>query len=105
MRRSLVELGLADAARVYCSRVEKALDMVEGPYDLVLADPPYELDPWAEVMERLDGRRLLREGALVMAEHGRRRELDLAYEGMVRVTSRRYGDTSISIYKATSRDA
>ena len=100
IRESLREMGLADRSRVFRARVERALDRVAEEYDLVLIDPPYDLDPWESLMGRLCEGRLLKEGAIVVAEHGRRRELAEVYGRLVRSKSRRYGDTSISIYRA-----
>ena len=104
IRKALRELGMDGRARIYRAKVEGALDQVEGEYGLVLADPPYDLDPWDLMMDRLQGGRLLSEGALVVTEHSHRRELAERYGRMVRVTSRRYGDTSVSIYGAGAPD-
>lgn len=100
IRDSLLDMGLDERGRVYRARVEKALDLVDGDYGLVLIDPPYELDPWSNLMERLGTGRLLAEGAYVVAEHYQKRQLAEIYGGLVRVKSRRHGDTSISIYRA-----
>ena len=74
--------------------------MLDGDYGLVLIDPPYELDPWSHLMERLETGRLLANGAYVVAEHHQKHQLAETYGGLVRVKSRRHGDTSISIYRA-----
>ena len=100
IRESLREMGLADRSRVFSARVERALDLVAEEYDLVLIDPPYDLDPWETLMGQLSEGRLLKEGAIVVAEHGRRLELADVYGRLVRFKSRRHGDTSISIYEA-----
>jgi 16S rRNA (guanine966-N2)-methyltransferase len=104
IRASLKELGLQSQGRVYCARVERSLGMVDGPYDLVLADPPYVMDRWDDLMGRLAGAGLLRDGALVVVEHESRRGLAQGYGGLTRRTNRRYGDTSISIYSSGERD-
>ena len=100
IRDSLREMGLGERGRVYRARVEKALDLLEGDYGLVLIDPPYELDPWSHLMERLDTGRLLADDAYVVAEHYHKHQLAERYGGLVCVKNRRHGDTLISIYRA-----
>ena len=100
IRETLHEMGLADRSRVFRTRVERALDLVAEEYDLVLIDPPYDLDPWETLMGRLSEGRLLKESAIVVAEHRHRRQLADAYGRLVRFKSRRHGDTSISVYQA-----
>jgi 16S rRNA (guanine966-N2)-methyltransferase len=100
IRRSLHDMGMADRAHVIRARVEKALRQLAGEYDLILADPPYDADPWDTVMDRLSTRELLADGALVVVEHRHSRRLDERYGRLVRDRTRRHGDSSISIYLA-----
>ena len=104
IRQSLDELGLTDRGRVYRRSVETALGELKGEYDVVFADAPYEDDPWAELMERLEGLELLVDGALVVAEHHRRLDLAESYGRIVRSRSRRHGDTVVSVYEFGSEN-
>ena len=104
IRENLRAMGLADHGRVYRAKVERALSTLPGGYGLVLIDPPYDLDPWDLLMDRLNSGQLLKEFALVVAEHHYKRHLAERYGRLGRVTSRRHGDTSISIYKAEALD-
>ena len=97
IRANLEALGLAKRGKVQVGRVEKTLARLDGPFGLVLIDPPYDADPWREVMTQLDGG-MLEQEATVVAEHSSRLELAPAYGGLVRARSRRYGDTSVSVY-------
>ena len=72
----------------------------DGEIDLVFADPPYDLDVWDRLMTLLDARCLVRENGLVVAEHRHSTALADAYGRLERTTSRRYGDTTVSIYTA-----
>ena len=99
IRESLSQMDLADQAHVFRMKVERALDALRGGYDLVLVDPPYDTEPWEQVMERLQSARLLNEGALVIVEHYRASKLAERYGGLLRRTQRRHGDTSVSIYR------
>ena len=98
IRANLEALGLTKRGRVHVGRVEKALARMEGPFGLVLIDPPYEADPWKGIMTQLDEGGVLEQDAIVVAEHSSRLELAPVYGGLVRARSRRYGDTSVSVY-------
>ena len=98
IRANLESLGLADTGKVHVGRVEKALARLDGSFGLVLIDPPYDADPWDEVMTQLDEGGMLEQEAIVVAEHSSRLELDPAYGRLTRARSRRYGDTSVSLY-------
>ncbi len=98
IRANLEALGLTSRGRVHVGRVEKALARMEGPFGLVLIDPPYDADPWDGVMTQLDEGGVLEQEAIVVAEHSSRLELAPAYGSLVRARSRRYGDTSVSVY-------
>lgn len=98
IRANLEALGLANRGKVHVGRVEKALARLDGPFGLVLMDPPYDADPWDGVMTRLGGEDMLEREAILVAEHSSRVELAPAYGGLVRARSRRYGDTAVSVY-------
>ena len=99
LRENLRQIGLAEQGRVYQAGVEKALQVLGGGYDLVLADPPYDMEPWDLLMQKLESRQMLNDGALVILEHRHGHQLAERYGKLVRIASRRYGDTSISMYR------
>ena len=98
MRANLEDLGLSDRGKVHVGRVERVLARLDGSFGLVLIDPPYDADPWDEVMTQLDEREMLEQEAIVLTEHSSRVELAQAYGRLTRARSRRYGDTSVSVY-------
>jgi 16S rRNA (guanine966-N2)-methyltransferase len=103
LRESLLELGLAEGGRVYQARVERILDSLPGGYGLAFADPPYDMDVWEELMGRLGADGLVADNGVVVAEHRHSTVLAESYGRLVQATSRRYGDTAVSIYRAISR--
>ena len=105
IRESLRELGVASQGHVYSGVVEKTLDAVRGAYDLVFADPPYGLDPWKWLMDRLGSGDLLNENAYVVVEHHYKSELLENYGKLAQETVRRYGDTTVRVYAAGGDDA
>ena len=111
IRESLRELGLSERAKVYRVKVERLTATLEGGYDLVFADPPYEASPWDDLMTVLVERRILNENALVVAEHSHRLALAVEYgksdsagPGLTVWKDRRYGDTAVTIYRFGESD-
>ena len=98
IERSLQELSIDTAGRVYRMRVSRALSTLTGPYDLVFADPPFSLDDWDGLLEEIsEGRVMTKDGTLVV-EHPKKVELSERYGGIVKQQDRRYGDVVLSIY-------
>ena len=91
-------LGLDDVTRVFKKDAVRGLDIVTGCYDLVFIDPPYQLNPWENLMINLGKTLILNTNSFVVAEHRYDRELLQTYDRLTLAESRRYGDTSISIY-------
>ena len=98
IRDRLRELDLDDRSRVHAGKTLRIVGTLSTAYDLVFADPPYELDEWESAMSLLHARGLVKEGGQVVAEHGGATSLADAYGGLRLTTSRRYGDTAVSIY-------
>ncbi|MCH8064076.1 MAG: 16S rRNA (guanine(966)-N(2))-methyltransferase RsmD [Chloroflexi bacterium] len=98
IRERLRELGLDGRSRVYAGRTLKVLGTLSIAYDLVFADPPYELNEWESIICLLDARGLVSEGGRMVAEHRSGANLAESYGGLRMTTSRRYGDTAITIY-------
>lgn len=99
LRHNLAVTGFEGRAGVYCMPVDRALARLSGPYDLVLADPPYG-DPRAgDALDRLAGSGLVAPGATLVYEHAARAVPPEAWGSFGLVLTRRHGDTAISIYR------
>jgi 16S rRNA (guanine966-N2)-methyltransferase len=104
-RANVASLGVQDRVRVVAANVTAAtaagLLGRHGPFDLVLADPP-----WALVDEGRAGAALaalvasaaLAPAAMVVLEHSSRTPAP-DIEGLERVDTRRYGDAALAFYK------
>lgn len=68
-----------------------------GPFDLVYVDPPYNFSLYEDVLAGVVP--LLAEDAEVVVEHSSRRSLPVVAGGLVRVGSRKYGESSVSFYR------
>lgn len=91
-------LGLAVEFRPLTMTVESYLARNPGDrFDLIIADPPYaQLN--VDVVERLGG--LLNASGLLVVSHSARHEAP-ELGGLSLVRTRVYGDTGISLYRAT----
>jgi len=69
-----------------------------GPFDLAFADPPYQFDAYEPLLVALHP--LLAAGAEVAVEHASRRDLPPIAGLLVRTGVRRYGESSLSFYRA-----
>jgi 16S rRNA (guanine966-N2)-methyltransferase len=99
-------LGVAARIRVVPTTVERALAAVRrsGAFDLVFADPPYDLVRTGEApraLAALLGADVLSADARLVLEHGK---ADGAPDipGVQLRESRRYGDTIVSFYERSS---
>jgi 16S rRNA (guanine966-N2)-methyltransferase len=68
-----------------------------GAFDLVYADPPYNFNLYAELLEAVAP--LLAVDGEVAAEHTSRRELPVEVGTLTRVDVRKYGDSAVSFYR------
>ena len=67
--------------------------------DLIFADPPYNTDPWVDLMQELENNSLPSDDVLVVCEHISKLQLSVKYGNFFRSRTRKYGDTCISIYE------
>lgn len=99
IRENLVLTGLQERSRVHRLAGERAIERLEGPYSLVLADPPYDDEAAVAFLERLAASQLVAPGATFVLEHSSRRDAP-ALAPLRPTWSRRYGDTRVTIYRA-----
>lgn len=102
VRRNLEATRLADRAEVYrndANRALKALEKKGEPFGLVFLDPPYAMKVCAELMTELAQRKLVADGAIVVAEHHPSNEYAEEFAGFRRIRLAVYGDIALSIYK------
>jgi 16S rRNA (guanine966-N2)-methyltransferase len=99
LRDNLTSTVLLDSARLYPMTVARTLERLRGPYDLVVADPPYEYDRAESELASVIERGLLARGGTLLVEHSQRKVWPEALAGRKQLTSRRYGDTRVTFYR------
>lgn len=106
LRENVRVLGCETSCTLVAARVERIVDRLakQGPFDLVLADPP-----WAEVAEAtraiaelVAAGGLAREGTVVL-EHAAEDAPSIA--GLAVRDRRRYGDTGLALFDPASEEA
>lgn len=94
--QSLARAAVAGRARVLRGKLPRALESLQGPYDLVLLDPPYGDETAPETLN-LVGERLAA-GGIVVYEHGSKYNPPERPRGLVQSERRVYGDSAIALY-------
>jgi 16S rRNA (guanine(966)-N(2))-methyltransferase RsmD len=107
IKRNAGRLGYVDRCVILRTRVRSALDLLsrEGQlFELIVADPPYAQEP-LPLLEQVAGAGLMSTGGVLVLEHGRHQHGVVVPEqisavGLGLYTSRRYGDTMLSLFTA-----
>jgi 16S rRNA (guanine966-N2)-methyltransferase len=110
LRKNIEDLGLTAEAHAVAQPVARAIDRIaqEGPFDLILLDPPYAaLAEAATVLNALMDRGspgeglagpILAAGGTLVLEHASR-DAPPSLKGLTRTSTRSYGEASLSFYE------
>lgn len=101
---NLRQTGLASKARIHGMRVEAALSTFAHPYDLILADPPYNDPAFDAVLEQMCESKLVGISTFVVLEHSRQRKVPSGCGPLVLLKTRIHGQTGITIYAAERQE-
>jgi 16S rRNA (guanine(966)-N(2))-methyltransferase RsmD len=103
IQSNLTATGLAgELLAMPAERAIKQLAAAGRRFDRVFLDPPYGEGWIARTLAALDAARLVADGGLVVVEHGRGEPAAPEVGGLVQELARRYGDTHIALYRATT---
>lgn len=89
-------LGLGAEFTVIRGDVFKFLERVDSSYDIIFADPPYDMPGFAEVPEKIFSSRAVSPGTLVVVEHNCAHDFATLPGFMER---RVYGSVNFSIFR------
>lgn len=94
--RNLPELFKIDNLSVHKMDAYKFLGSCSGQFDIIFADPPYEMKDTARISELVHERNLLKEGGWLIIEH----PADLNFrEVQGFFDHRKYGDVNFSFFE------
>ena len=78
----------------------QAVERLEGEFELIFVDPPYELDEFEPLFDRVNEAGLIAPSAIAFLEHSKRTKLPDSLPGLTLSTHRLYGDSAVSVYRA-----
>ncbi|MBE3577356.1 MAG: 16S rRNA (guanine(966)-N(2))-methyltransferase RsmD [Limnochordales bacterium] len=104
LRTNLNNLGLRERSRVIPGDVLRIISRLReqhgAPFDLVLADPPYERGLARQTLELAGEQRLVRPGGLLVIQHAPQEELLPGAANLVLSRRVDFGETCLSLYRA-----
>jgi len=98
LRRNLDRTRLRDQTVIDQGSLPRALDRLNGAFDLVLLDPPYDDPDIATVMIVLGERAMVASNGIAVLEHTSRFQPSAEYGTLRLWKSRRHGDTILTLY-------
>ena len=104
IRENASRAGVADRLDTLSMPVERAIPTLEGPFGLVLMDPPYEQSEviLSTITGLMEAPLLLSDLAVLVAEQPSRAVLSLETSRLEELLTRRYGDTTVSLLRRRS---
>jgi 16S rRNA (guanine966-N2)-methyltransferase len=99
MYKLLKELGIGDEWQIAKNDVLQFVDKTPSKYDLIFADPPYDLTFHGQLVQGIFDRQLLNPNGWVVIEHGRQTDLS-ALPHFLDV--RQFGNVYFSFFKPES---
>ncbi|SFL58246.1 16S rRNA (guanine(966)-N(2))-methyltransferase RsmD [Salibacterium qingdaonense] len=102
IKQNLHQAGVKEETEVYRSEAERALTALtkrQRSFDYIFMDPPYADDPIPALLGIISEENLLRPNGIIICEHSSAAELPAHINRLEQQAVRRYGDTSISIYR------
>jgi 16S rRNA (guanine966-N2)-methyltransferase len=103
LRENITALGVEARTRVLRLGVARALERLasEGErFAIVFLDPPYDADLTAPTLEALGGGAVTTPDVLVVAQHLTKRAPVPAYGGLRAFRARRFGETTLTFFRA-----
>jgi 16S rRNA (guanine966-N2)-methyltransferase len=99
IRENLAHVHLSERGRAIQSSVHQVLSTLTGPYDLILADPPYLEGDGPALIGSPTLHRLVARAGIVMLEHSPRVAVPGDAGPLRFVRTRGYGDSSVSFWQ------
>jgi 16S rRNA (guanine966-N2)-methyltransferase len=97
IKEAAEQLGVSASVTVVAAPVDRALYRLDGQFDIVYADPPYDNEPPLQMFRLLLERNLLATDALVIFEHSARTILP-QMPGYRSVREEVYGDVALAFF-------
>ena len=102
-RQNAATLQMTERVEVVAVAIDaRSLERIarQGPFDLILADPPYAGPEPGSVLALVGAAGLVRPGGRLVVEHDRRQDAPSSCPPLLREDQRRFGDTLVSFYRS-----
>ncbi|MCL4490514.1 MAG: 16S rRNA (guanine(966)-N(2))-methyltransferase RsmD [Nitrospirae bacterium] len=100
--RELTEkFGFKDRADVIREKAAVFVKKAESVFDIVFVDPPYASEELQAILPLIDGREILSESGIVIAEHPSKISLPEIIGSLELGKRYKYGDTSLGVYRVS----
>ena len=104
LRENIQDCSLTECCTIIAEDVETFLTNPSSPYDtttfdLVFADPPYEISNLESLLAKIDAAQRVTRNGVVVLEHFKKTSLPLQAGRLQQSRQSRYGDTMLSFYQ------
>ncbi|MDU4959965.1 MAG: 16S rRNA (guanine(966)-N(2))-methyltransferase RsmD [Sporomusaceae bacterium] len=90
---------LQDRITIVKANVLTALERLEGQFDLVFCDPPYNRGLVNQVLTKIDTASILADNALVVLEHSQHEQAASGLNQLQLVRQERFGETCVGFWR------
>ena len=99
IRENAALTKLQDHIRIVKGNVLTILNRLEGQFDLIFCDPPYNQALVSKVLIQLDQAAILADGGLLVIEYSQHEQVEEALNQLQLVRMERFGETCIGFWK------
>ncbi|MYC30337.1 MAG: 16S rRNA (guanine(966)-N(2))-methyltransferase RsmD [Chloroflexi bacterium] len=100
LQENLRSTGFSSQSEAHCGEAARLVRNLEGPYQLVLLDPPYKMGDLGSFMELLsETQGLVDDKGMVVVGHSRHTSLATEFGKLTLKSLRRYGDNVVEFYQ------
>jgi 16S rRNA (guanine(966)-N(2))-methyltransferase RsmD len=100
IKTNIARCGAEDRSVVFTGDYKKILKRIPEKVDIFFLDPPYRSGVYESCFDAIAALDLLAEDGIIIAEHETKLKLPEAYGGYQLTRDRKYGKTSLAIYRA-----
>lgn len=98
IRHNIELLGVGEKSIVQNQDVLTALARIQGPFDLIFCDPPFECVYIPKILDKISQKRLLAQGGILMVQRPRRVEAEKS-DNLEMFRSHEVGDSQLVFYR------
>lgn len=99
IKHNLAKLNYRDKCDIYRGDALNLLGKINGKFDIIFLDPPYNGDLLRKSLQILSTSGIIKEDGLVIAEHHKSTDLTKAIGSLSLTRQAKYGDTVLSFYR------